>query len=258
MRTIVLVKHVPDTELPRHLDTATGAIDMSGDNVLDEINSRALTWALEVRNAAGGEVIAVTMGPKAATESLRAALAIGANEAVHIIDDAQPGPDAIASSAVLAAAIKQIGFDLVVAGDASTDGSTGAVPAMLAERLGVPHLTYVTAASVAGQTITATRDGGDVSYELTADLPAVVSVTEKIAEPKVPGFKGIMTAKRKPRRTLQLSDLGLDASSLAGGGWTITSVRPKPPRGKGHTITDDGTAAQQITDYLANLQIIGK
>ncbi len=86
----------------------------------------------------------------------------------------------------------------------------------------------------------------------------MVSVTEKIAEPKVPGFKGIMTAKRKPRRTLQLSDLGLDASSLAGGGWTITSVRPKPPRGKGHTITDDGTAAQQITDYLANLQIIGK
>ncbi len=245
MRTIVLVKHVPDTELPRHLDTATGAIDMSGDNVLDEINSRALTWALDLRNAAGGEVIALTMGPKAATESLRAALAIGANEAVHIIDDAQPGPDAIASSAVLAAAIKQIGFDLVVAGDASTDGSTGAVPAMLAERLGVPHLTYVTAASVAGQTITATRDGGDVSYELTADLPVVVSVTEKIAEPKVPGFKGIMTAKRKPRRTLQLS-------------WTITSVRPKPPRGKGHTITDDGTAAQQITDYLANLQIIGK
>jgi len=144
MRTIVLVKHVPDTELPRHLDTATGAIDMSGDNVLDEINSRALTWALDLRNAAGGDVIALTMGPKAATESLRAALAIGANEAVHIIDDAQPGPDAIASSAVLAAAIKQIGFDLVVAGDASTDGSTGAVPAMLAERLGVPppHLCH--------------------------------------------------------------------------------------------------------------------
>ena len=106
MRTIVLVKHVPDTELPRHLDTATGAIDMSGDNVLDEINSRALTWALDLRNAAGGEVIALTMGPKAATESLRAALAIGANEAVHIIDDAQPGPDAIASSAVLAAPVK--------------------------------------------------------------------------------------------------------------------------------------------------------
>lgn len=213
MRTIVLVKHVPDTELPRHLDTATGAIDMSGDNVLDEINSRALTWALICATPQVAKVIALPMGPKAATESLRATLAIGANEAVHIIDDAQPGPDAIASSAVLAAAIKQIGFDLVVAGDASTDGSTGAVPAMLAERLGVPHLTYVTAASVAGQTLTATRDGGDVSYELTADLPAVVSVTEKIAEPKVPGFKGIMTAKRKPRRTLQLSDLGLDASS---------------------------------------------
>lgn len=260
MRIAVLVKHVPDTEEPRHLDPVTAEIDRSDDGVLDEICSRALTWALETRDAAGGEVIAVTKGPADAFEALRAALAIGANEAVHVVDDELATADATQTATVLAATLQREGFDLVVAGAASTDGEVGALPAMLAERLGVPHLSYVSQAQVNGSTITARRDDTEISYELAAELPAVVSATEKIAEPKVPGFRGIMTAKRKKKRTYSIADLGIDPSTLgpAKTSWQVTAVAAKPARAKGQIVTDDGTGAQQIIDFLTKNQIIGR
>lgn len=256
MRIVLLVKHVPDTEEPRFLDTDTGLMDRSGECGLDEINSRALTWALELRRQTRGEITVVTMGPDAATKALRQALAIGADKSVHISDDALAGSDALQTSAVLAAALQRIGFDLVVAGDAATDGRGGIVPAMIAERLGVPHLTHASSATLAGDELTTTRDDGDTVATVTAGLPAVLSLRETIAEPEVPGFRGIMGAKRKPRQEVGLTELGVATHTPV---WTTTSVVPRPARSQGQLITnDDGTAARQIADYLASQQLIGK
>ncbi|WP_127127327.1 electron transfer flavoprotein subunit beta/FixA family protein [Georgenia sp. SYP-B2076] len=259
MKILVLVKYVPDTEEPRRLDTVTGEIDRA-DGVIDEITSRALAWALETRDAVGGEVVTLTVGPDDAMDALKKTLAIGADEAVHVLDDAIAGSDAVQTSAVLAGAARATGFDLVVAGAASTDGQVGAVPAMLAERLGVPHLTYLTEATVTGTGVSGRRDAGSTTYEVAADLPAVVSVTEKAAEPRVASFRGVMGAKRKPKRVLTLADLGLETAAVgaANAAWTITSVAEKPPRARGDVVTDDGDAARRIADFLAEHQLIGK
>lgn len=260
MRLAVLVKQVPDTEEPRRLDASSGLLDRSEDNVIDEIDARALAWALDVRDAVGGEVVALTMGPEDATDTVRRALAIGADEAVHVLDDALAGSDAVATSTVLAAALARTGFDLVVAGVASTDGQVGAVPAMVAERLGVPHLTYLSEATVTASTVTGRREAGDSAYEVAAEPPAVVSVTEKVAEPRVANFKGIMAAKRKPQTVLTLTDLDVDPASvgLGAAAWEITGVAARPPRAKGEVITDDGDAARRIADFLDARQLLGK
>lgn len=260
MKIVVLVKYVPDTEEPRHLDPGTGVIDRSENGVIDEINARALAWALEARDAVGGEVVVATVGPEDASDALRRALAIGADSAVHVEDEALAGSDAVATSAVLAAVLRQVGFDLAVAGEASTDGQVGALPAMIAERLGVPHLTYLQEAAVTADSVTGKRDAGDVVYEVAAGLPAVVSVTEKIAEPRVPNFRGIMSARKKPKTALSASDLALEGTpvGLDGSGWEITDVVPRPVREKGEVITDEGDAAATIAEFLAARQLIGK
>lgn len=254
MRIAVLIKYVPDTEEPRFLDERTGLLDRDGGD-LDEINSRALSWALETKRTHGGEVIAVTMGPADATEATRRALAIGADEAVHVEDDALSGADALTTAAVLAAALRTIGFDIAVAGDMATDGHVGAVPAMIAEHLGIAHVTYVSQVEVDGRSVRATRDEGTTSLEITAELPAIVSVTEVIAEPEVPSFRGIMGAKRKPKRTLTLADVGV---TVTPGAWSTVNITPKPERTAGDIITDDGTAARRIADLLAEHHLIGK
>lgn len=260
MRLVVLVKQVPDTEEPRHLDPATGLLDRSEDGVVDEITARALAWALDVRDAVGGEVVALTMGPEDAGDAVRRALAIGADEAVHVLDDALAGSDAVATSAVLAAALARTGFDLVVAGVASTDGQVGAVPAMVAERLAVPHLTYLGEVTVTESAVTGRREAGDSTYQVTAEPPAVVSVTEKVAEPRTPSFKGLMAAKRKPQTVLTLADLDVDAASvgLGAAAWEVTAVSARPPRAQGEVVTDDGDAARRIADFLAARQLLGK
>lgn len=259
MRIAVLVKYVPDTEEPRRLDPATGVLDRS-DGVLDEISSRALSWALRLRESEGGGVVVLTMGPHDASEALRAALAIGADEAVHVTDEVLTGADVVQTARVLAAALRTVGFDLVVAGAESTDGAAGAVPAMIAELLGVPHMTQVGEARVSDRTVTAVRETGDDSVELVAELPAVLSVLEKIDEPRVPGFRGIMGAKRKPRRTVGVADLGLDPTGFGGerGAWSISSVIPRPPREKGTIVADDGTAAAQIADFIVRRHPAGR
>lgn len=255
VRTVVLVKQVPDTEEPRRLQPETGWIDRSDHPVLDEITSRALAWALEVRKAEGGEVIALTMGPATATEVLREALAIGADESVHVQDDDLAGADAVLTSAVLAAVLREIGCDLVVAGATSTDGEIGAVPAMVAERLGLPHLTYLGHAQIADGRVTGTREAGQTLAEVAANLPAVLSVTETIADPRVPGFKGILTAKRKPRRTLGLADLTLEAPQNP---WEVEDVTATPARGRGEVIADAGDGADRIIAFLSTHQLLGK
>jgi electron transfer flavoprotein beta subunit len=259
MKIAVLVKEVPDTWGDRRIDPTTKRVDRGSDAVVDEVDEKAVEVALQVQTAnPGSTVTVVTMGPKGALDSLRKGLAMGADDALHLIDDALVGSDAVQTSAALAAAIAPRGFDLVIAGNESTDGRTAAIPAMLAERLGMAQLTFLRTLTVSGDTASGERvtEGGYV--DVSAALPAVVSVNEQIAEARYPSFKGIMGAKKKPVETLTISQLGLDAADTgADHSWSIVlEVVPRPARAGGTIITDDGTAAAQLVDYLATAKLI--
>ena len=259
MKIAVLVKEVPDTWSDRQFDAKTKRVDRGGDVVIDEINEKAVEAALLVKEAnADSQVTAVTMGPANAQDALRKSLAMGADAGIHIIDDALAGSDALQTSAALAAVLGSRNFDLVIAGNESTDGRTAAVPAMLAERLGLAQLTFLRTLSVTDGVASGERmtEGGHA--EVRASLPALVSVTEQIAEARFPNFKGIMAAKKKPVEKLSLADLGLDAASAGGDNSSsvVKAVTPRPPREGGTIIKDDGTGAQQLADFLAAQKLI--
>jgi len=259
VKIAVLVKEVPDTWGDRRIDPATKRVVRGKDLVLDEINEKATEAALLVKEAnAGSELTVVTMGPKSALDALRKGLAMGADDAIHIVDDGLAGSDAVQTSAALAAALKPRGFDLVIAGNESTDGRTAAVPAMLAERLGVAQLTFLRTLAVNGSQVSGERMTEDGHIDVSAALPALVSVTEQIAEARYPNFKGIMAAKKKPVETVTLADLGIAAGDAGGANsWSVVeTVTPRPPREGGSIITDDGTAGAQIADYLASAKLI--
>jgi electron transfer flavoprotein beta subunit len=259
MKIAVLVKEVPDTWGDRALDPTTKRVVRGKDLVIDEINEKAVEAALLVKEAsAGSEVTVVTMGPRSALDVLRKGLAMGADNAIHIVDDALAGSDAVQTSAALAAALGSRGFDLVVTGNESTDGRTAAVPAMLAERLGVAQLTFLRTLEVGASEVRGERMTEDGHFDVAADLPALVSVTEQIAEARYPNFKGIMAAKKKPVDTLTLADLGIPAADAGGSNsWSVVeTVTPRPPREGGTQITDDGTAGTQLADYLATAKLI--
>ena len=259
MKIAVLVKEVPDTWGDRRIDPATKRVDRSSDLVIDEINEKAVEAALLVKEAnAGSEVTVVTMGPKHSLDVLRKALAMGADNGIHILDDALAGSDAMQTSAALAAALAPQEFDLVITGNESTDGRTAAVPAMLAERLRVAQLTFLRTLDVTGTTVTGERMTEDGHIEVSATLPALVSVTEQIAEARYPNFKGIMSAKKKPVQTLTVADLGLSADQVGQAhSWSVVvDVTARPPRAGGTIITDDGTAGTQVAAYLANAKLI--
>jgi electron transfer flavoprotein beta subunit len=257
VKIIVLVKQVPDTEEERRLDPATGMLDRdASDSVADEINERALEVALRYKDAnKGSEIVVMAMGPGSAAQALRKALSMGADSAVHVVDDRLEGADITTTAAVLAAAVQRTGFDLVIAGNESTDGRGGVVPAMVAEHLGLPLLpsldtVEITECTVAGEI---TVESGSLS--VSAALPAIVSVTERSAEARFPNFKGIMTAKRKPQTILSLADLGLDAGAV-GGTSTVLTMSQRPARTAGKKIIDDGTAAHQLAGFLAAGRLI--
>src|SRR6202021_290902 len=202
MNIVVCVKQVPDTEVERSLVPGDNTVDRAGaDGVINYLDEFAIEEALKIAEAQGGEVTILTMGPEKAADSIRKALSMGADKAVHVIDDALAGSDAVASSLALAEALKVVGFDLVVFGSESTDARTGVVPAMVAERLGVPQLTLAGKVDVSGSEVTIRRVADDGYQVVTGALPAVVSVVEKINEPRYPTFKGIMAGKKKPGRT---------------------------------------------------------
>ncbi|MBB5632714.1 electron transfer flavoprotein beta subunit [Cryobacterium mesophilum] len=258
IKIAVLVKEVPDTWSDRRIDPGTKRVDRDGDVVIDEINEKAVEAALQVKESGGGEVTAVTMGPKNALDAVRKALAMGADAGIHIIDEALGGSDALQTSAALAAALGSRGFDLVIAGNESTDGRTAAVPAMLAERLGLSQATFLRTLTVKDGTVTGERMTDDGHVEVRASLPALVSVTEQIAEARFPNFKGIMAAKKKPVETLGLAELGIAAGDAGGANsWSVVeTVAAKPPREGGTIIKDDGTAGQKLADYLASAKLI--
>ncbi|KAE8765891.1 electron transfer flavoprotein subunit beta/FixA family protein [Georgenia thermotolerans] len=257
MKLIVLVKQVPDTGGERALDLTTGRVDReASEPVIDEIVERALEVALGHKDAnKGTEVVALSMGPDTTVAALRRALAMGADSAVLVQDDDLRGSDVARTSAVLAAALRRTGFDLVVAGNESTDGRGGMVPAMVAEHLGVPHLTFLNAVEITGNEVAGVRAGDDGTEEVRAPLPAVLSVTERAAEPRYPSFKGIMTAKRKPLEVLTLTDLDGQATASASR-TTVVSTSERPPRAAGTKIVDTGTAGAELADFLAAARLI--
>jgi electron transfer flavoprotein beta subunit len=259
MNIVVLVKQVPDTESERKLVPGAGTLDRAAaDGVINELDEYAIEEGLRIAEAHGGEVTILSMGPAKASESIRKALSMGADKAVHVLDDGIAGSDALATSAVLAAALTSVGFDLVIAGAESTDARTGVVPAMLAERLGVPQLTLASKVEISGTGVTVRRMSDEGYDVVTAGLPAVISVLEKINEPRYPSFKGIMAAKKKPVQTLTLADLGVSAEVVGLGG-SVTSVADfaaRPPRAAGVIVKDDGDGGVKAAEFLAERKFI--
>ena len=260
MNIVVLVKQVPDTYSERRLREPDGALDRdASDAVLDEINERAVEQALQLKEAHEGTVTVLTMGPQRATEAIRKALSMGADAAVHVCDEALAGSDALGTARALAAAVGTVGdVDLVLAGNEASDGRSAAVPAMVAEVLGLPALTHAREVTVEGTALTVRRETDDGVVVLRAELPAVVSVNEKINEPRYPSFKGIMAAKKKPVTTLSVGDLGLDPGAVGAAGslTSVTAVTPKPPKAAGEKVVDDGDGGARLAAFLVAQKLV--
>ncbi len=259
MKIAVCVKQVPDTWAEKKLKADTSTLDReSADSVLNELDEYAVEQALQLVEANGGEVVIVTMGPERAAQTLRKAISMGADAGIHIVDDNLAGSDAIATSAVLAKALAGRDFDLILFGSESTDARMSVIPAMVAERLGLAQVTFAQKVEVTGTTLTAERVTDYGFDTLTTSLPAVVSVVEKINEPRYPSFKGIMAAKKKPVDTLTIADLGLDTAAVgAAAAWScVVDFAARPPKVAGVVVTDEGSGGIAIAEYLASAKFI--
>jgi electron transfer flavoprotein beta subunit len=260
MNIVVCVKYVPDAQSDRTFNVSDNTTDRVGvDGLLSELDEYAVEAALKLVEAGEGEVTVVTIGPDQAADALKKALQMGADKAVHVSDEAIHGSDAVATSLVLAEAIKKVGQpDLVLTGMASTDGTMSVVPAMLAERLGLPQVTFASELAVEGGQVTIRRDGDAASETIVASLPALVSVTDQINEPRYPSFKGIMAAKKKPVENWGLAELGVDASQVGlDAAWTkVASFTKRPPREKGQIITDEGDGGSKLAEFLSAQKFI--
>jgi electron transfer flavoprotein beta subunit len=257
MKIVVLVKEVPDTYSERKLNLETGLVDReANDRVLDEISERATETAVSFAEAnPGTEVVVLSVGPASVPSALRKALAMGATSGFHVLDAGLSGADLTLTAEVLAKAVERIGFDLVIAGDVSTDGNAGAIPAMMAERLGVAHATSLDTLVISDAGIRGERetDGGVIT--ITAQLPAIVSISERLPDARFPGFKGIMAAKKKAIDTASLAELGVDADADQPRSIMI-AVSEKPTRSAGIKIVDDGDAGTQLADYLVQNRLV--
>ena len=267
LRIAVLVKHVPDAQFDRHI-SADDLTTVRSESILSELDEYALEAALQLAEAHGGgpaghRITALTMGPAGAVSAVKKSLQIGADDGVHLTDPALEGSDAAATSRALAALLDHAGpFDLVLTGMASTDGETSLVPAQLAERLDLPQVTFAASleltAEDAGWLLTARRDNDTFAETVVASLPALVSVTDQINEPRYPNFKGIMAAKKKQIQVLSLADVGLQTDDVgAAGSWTrVEAAAPRPPREQGIVITDEGDAGIRLVDFLAGQKLL--
>ena len=254
MNIVVCVKQVPDTWAERKLKQGDATLDReSVDGLINELDEYAIEEALQIKEAHGGEVTVVTMGPEKASESVRKALSMGADKAVHLVDDALAGSDALQTSYALAQVLQSIGFDLVVLGAESTDARMGAMAAMLAERLGVAQLSLASKVEIDGSHVRVNRQSEDGYWVVEADLPAVISVVEKINEPRYPSFKGIMAAKKKPLQVLSPAEAGIDSSlvGLANAATEVVDFTERPPRQAGTIVKDGGDGGTKAAEFLA-------
>jgi len=259
MNIVVLVKQVPDSGNERNLRESDKTVDRdSASLVINEMDEYAIEEALKVKEAHGGEVTVLTMGPGKATETIRKALSMGPDKAVHVTDDAIHGSCAVATSKILAKALATLEWDLVISGAESTDGQVAAMPAMLAERLGVAQLTGARKLTVDGSTFTVERQTEDGYQVVQASAPAIVSVWDTINEPRYPSFKGIMQAKSKPVTTLTLTDLGISADEvgLANATSEVVEFAPRPPKQAGVRINDEGDGGAKLVEFLASQKFV--
>ncbi len=259
MNIVVLVKQVPDSGSPRNLDSSDNTVARAAaDNVINEMDEYAIEEALKIKEAQGGEVTILTVGPDSATDAIRKALSMGADKAVHVSDQAIHGSDVLQTSAVLAAALQQMEYDLILCGAESTDANMSVMPALLSERLGIPSLAGARKLTVDGGTAKVERQTDGGYWALEAPLPAIVSTWDTINEPRYPSFKGIMAAKKKPVETKSLADLGVDASAvgLANATTQVVDFAGRPPKGAGVKVTDEGDGAQKLLDFLAGQKIV--
>ena len=258
MKIVVLLKEVPDTYTDRALSLETGlAVRDGSDNVVDEIGERSLEVALSYADAnEGAEVTVLTMAPAGATASVRKGLAMGAASAVHIADEALAGADLGLTAEVLAAELRASGFDLVIAGNQSTDGSAGMLPIMLSELLEVPVVASLSAVTIGADKVSGTRASDDSTMQVSASLPAVVSITEALPDARFPNFKGIMAAKKKPLVVKTLADYGINAEDMTASRGIMIQIDERPARAAGVKITDEGGAAQQLAAFLAENRLV--
>ncbi|GAA1188916.1 electron transfer flavoprotein subunit beta/FixA family protein [Brevibacterium paucivorans] len=264
MRIVTFVKYVPDAAGDRTFDD-DNTVDRESDGILSELDEYAVEEALKIKETVGdAEVIALTVGPEDAEDAVRKALQMGADAGVHVDDEDLEGTCAVGTAKVLAAAIKayeeeeEEQVDLILTGLASTDGGMSVMPAMVAELLGRPAATQASEVTVEGSTVRVRRDGDTSSQFIEVNLPAVVSVTDQINEPRYPSFKGIMAAKKKPIDYYDLEDLELDEAEVGFDGATtqVVNVAERPPRTAGEIVTDEGEGGNQLVEWLASKKLV--
>ena len=260
MNIVVLVKQVPDTWAERKLSDSDKTLDRASvDVVMNEIDEYAVEEALRIKEASGGEVTILTMGPERAVETIRKALSMGADKAVHLTDPALAGSDAVQTSYALAQVLSTLEYDLVIAGSEATDSRMSIMTALLAERTGQPQLTRARKVTADGSGTVRIERQTEGGYDVVeASTPALVSVVEKINEPRYPSFKGIMAAKKKPLTTLSIADAGIDAGQvgLASAPSQVASFANKPPRSAGQVVKDEGDGGVKIVEFLASQKLV--
>jgi electron transfer flavoprotein beta subunit len=261
MKIVVCVKHVTDATADQKFEADNTVDRVNVDGLLSELDEYAVEQSLQLKEKnEDAEVVALCVGPEKAADAVRKALQMGADSGVHVSDEAIAGSDAIATAKVLAAAVNKIGgADVVVTGMASTDGAMSVVPAMLAELLDLPQVTFASVVESQGAEFRIKRDGDVATEIIGATAPLVLSVTDQSGEARYPSFKGIMAAKKKPVENWSLSDLGVDASEVGlGAAWTaVVETTARPARTAGEIVTDEGgSGAQALVNFLAGKKFI--
>jgi len=259
MNVVVCVKQIPDPAAPGALDPGTKNLVRAGKLILDDSDAYGVEMALQLADAAGGgEVTLVSMAPNGETSGLRTALAMGAAKAILISDDSLAGTDALGTAKVLAAAIRRAEPDLILAATESTDGYTGTTPVQVAELLGLPSVTFAKKVEITGDSVKVERQTEAGYDEVESPLPAVVTVTAGVVEPRYPSFKGIMAAKSKPVETLTVADLGLDAGQVgsAGARQEVTDVADAEARSSGEIVVDEGEGYARVIEFLEQLKVL--
>ena len=265
MNIVVCVKYVPDATADRQFESDNTVDRVGVDGLLSELDEYAVEQALQLKEKAGDdtEVTALCVGPEKAVDAVRKALQMGADKGIHVSDEAIAGSDYVATSLVLAKAIEKAGaekpVDLVMCGMASTDASGSVIPAMLAERLDLPQVTFASVIESQGDQVRIKRDSDTATEVIGASMPLVLSVTDQTGEARYPSFKGIMAAKKKPMETWSLSDIGVEADQVGlSVAWSqVEETAARPPRTAGEIVTDeDGSGAEALAGFLASKKFI--
>jgi len=258
VKIAVCVKHVPEGTTHARIDPQTKRLDRSGEGAINAFDTHAVEEALKIRDAQGGEVLVVSMGPQSAQDTIRKALAMGADGALLVSDDGAAGSDLVATTKALAAALEGEQPDLVLFGQQSSDSDGAVLWAAVADRLRRPVISQAAELTVADGKVTGKRQT-EFGYDtIEAPLPAVVAVSDAINEPRYPSLKGIMGARSKPHRSVSVSELGIDAGEVgeAGSKTVVQALNDPPPRGETVKIEDDGSAPERIVEYLAERKLI--